>query len=271
MPGGIPILAIMGDSHAALFGHGVRRPGIVKATYGTGSSLMTLTPLRINSSNGLSGTIAWSTGDGVTYAIEGNITVSAQAAAFMAELLGVDGVSALTALAQSEADSNGVTFVPALAGLGAPHWNDWAKGAIEGMTLGTRPAHLARATFEAIALQIADVFWAMERDIGASLDALYADGGASANAFLMQLQADVLDRPVRRGNVAEVGALGVARMAFDAAKISAPSNAVVNPWQTFRAAGNADWRKALLLIWHAATARATQQHRKNGNFAVQMQ
>ncbi len=263
LPEGVPILAMMGDSHAALFGHGVRQPGIVKATYGTGSSLMTLTPKRINSTNGLSGTIAWSTGAGVAYAVEGNITVSAQAAAFMAELLGLKDASALSALAESVADSDGTTFVPALAGLGAPHWHDWAKGAIEGMTLGTRPAHLARATFEAIALQIADVFWAMERDVGSPLDALNADGGASANAFLMQLQADVLDRPVRRSNIAEVGALGVARMAFEAANSRVTSDAVPIPQETFLPKSNPTWREALLASWHAAIVRATQQSMPN--------
>lgn len=214
LPGGIPILSMMGDSHAALYGHGLREPGIVKATYGTGSSLMTLTPSRVLSSNGLSGTIAWSDRNGTAYALEGNITVSAQAAAFMASLLGVEDASELSDLAQTVADSAGVAFVPALAGLGAPHWVDDATGTIVGMTHGTTRAHLARAAFEAIALQIADVFAAMELDTGNRLTGLRADGGASSNAFLMQLQADLMDRPVHTADVEEIGAIGAAAMAF---------------------------------------------------------
>ncbi|TNM63820.1 FGGY-family carbohydrate kinase [Aliirhizobium smilacinae] len=211
---GVPILAMMGDSHAALYGHRVRAPGLVKATYGTGSSLMTLTPGRVLSKNGLSSTIAWSDGRGVAYALEGNITVSAQAASFAAEMLGLPDAQALSALAQTVPDAAGVTFVPALAGLGAPHWNDNVSGTISGMTLATTRAHIARATLDAIVLQVSDVFVAMEKDLGARLDGLLADGGASSNDFLMQLQADVLDRPVTRSGQAEVGAIGVAMMAL---------------------------------------------------------
>ncbi|WP_313199777.1 FGGY family carbohydrate kinase [Rhizobium sp.] len=209
---GVPILAMMGDSHAALYGHRVREPGLVKATYGTGSSLMTLTPGRVLSKNGLSSTIAWSDRNGVAYALEGNITVSAQAAAFAAEMLGLPDAKALSALAQTVPDAAGVVFVPALAGLGAPHWNDNVSGTISGMTLATTRAHIARATLDAIVLQISDVFTAMEKDLGAGLNGLLADGGASSNDFLMQLQADVLDRPVTRSGQAEVGAIGVAMM-----------------------------------------------------------
>ena len=213
---GIPIRAIMGDSHAALYGHGIRVPGSVKATYGTGSSLMTLTPGRAVSTHGISGTIAWTDRNGTAYALEGNITVSAQAAAFAAQLLGLADAAALTTLAQTVPDAGGVTFVPALAGLGAPHWHDGARGTIGGMTHATSPAHLARATLEAIAQQIADVFEAMQADIGQPLGALSADGGASGNGFLMQLQADLIDRPVLSARVEEIGALGVASMALAA-------------------------------------------------------
>lgn len=216
LPAGIPIQAMMGDSHAALYGHGIRAPGPVKATYGTGSSLMTLTPLRVASAHGLSGTIAWTDRSGTAYALEGNITVSAQAAAFMAQLLGLADAAALSALAQTVPDSGGVVFVPALAGLGAPHWNDAARGTVTGMTHGTKPAHLARATFEAIAHQIADVYAAMAQDIGTPLAGLEADGGASGNGFLMQIQADLLGQPVRVSGVEEIGAFGVAAMAMAA-------------------------------------------------------
>jgi glycerol kinase len=175
---------------------------------------MTLTPARATSRHGLSGTIAWTDRSGTAYALEGNITVSAQAAAFMAGLLGLASPSALSDLAQTVPDSGGVAFVPALAGLGAPYWDDRATGTITGMTHATTPAHLARATFEAIACQIADVLAAMEADIGMPLTALLADGGASANGFLMQMQADILQRPVLQSPVEEVGALGAAAMAM---------------------------------------------------------
>lgn len=214
LPAGIPIHAMLGDSHAALFGHGIRSPGTVKATYGTGSSLMALTPARTSSSHGLSGTIAWTDRNGTAYAIEGNITVSAQAAAFMAQLLGLPDAAALTDLAQSVPDAGGVAFVPALAGLGAPHWNDAARGTITGMTHATRPAHLARAALDAIAHQVVDVFEAMEADIGHRLEAIHADGGASGNSFLMQIQADLVARPLHASTVEEIGAFGTAAMAI---------------------------------------------------------
>ena len=256
LPGGLPILAMMGDSHAALYGHGVREPGQVKATYGTGSSLMTLTPRRITSVHGLSGTIAWSTRAGVVHAIEGNITVSAQAAAFMATMLGLPDVGALSDLAQTVPDSGGVTFVPALAGLGAPHWDDLARGSIDGLTLSSTPAHVARATFEAVALQICDVFTAMEADVGTPLKRLLADGGASRNGFLMQLQADLLGREVVRSDLAEVGAIGVAAMAFSA--IGIPCDAVIGGaiLTTFAPSISEAARSSALLCWRSAIARA---------------
>jgi len=150
LPAGTPIHAIMGDSHAAMFGHGIRSVGAAKASIGTGSSIMALAPGLAQSRNGLSGTIAWSRQTGVQFAIKGNITVSGQAAAFTAHLLGQGNEQALTAL--TVADSGGVVFVPALAGLGASHWKDRARGLVTGMALGTTPAHLTRATFETIAI-----------------------------------------------------------------------------------------------------------------------
>ncbi len=250
LPAGVPILAMMGDSHAALYGHGIRGPGTVKATYGTGASLLTLTPGRVVSSNGMSGTIAWSDHTGTPYALEGNITVSAQAAAFMAQLFWMS-VQALSDLAQTVQDSAGVAFVPALAGLGAQHWDDHATGMLTGMTHGTLPAHLARATFEAIAAQIADVLAAMERDMGQSLTMLRADGGASANPFLMQLQADVLRRRVLQSPVEEVGALGAAAMAFaHLGHIMPPEQSTPTRFDP----GPAD--PALAQVWAQAVARA---------------
>jgi glycerol kinase len=213
LPEGAPIRAMMGDSHAALYAHGVRAPGAVKATYGTGSSLMTLIERVVASRNGLSTTIAWGAAGAVRYALEGNISVSGQAIAFATALLGLENETALTRLAQTVAGSDGVYFVPALAGLGAPHWRDDARGLITGMSLSTQPAHVARAALEAVGLQISDVFAAMEADRGAALSALSADGGASRNDVLMQIQADILRRPVRRSRVAELSAIGVGVMA----------------------------------------------------------
>jgi glycerol kinase len=203
----------LGDSHAALYGHGIRGPGKVKATYGTGSSLMTLTDLPVRSRAGLSTTIAWQRGDAPTYALEGNISVSAQAAAWMADVLGLGGVDALTALASTVTDAGGIVFVPALVGLGAPYWHDRARAVLSGMSLATKPAHIARATLEAIALQVADVFDAMNADVGGSLSALSVDGAATRNDLLMQIQSDLLSVPVQRSRIADLSAVGVGALA----------------------------------------------------------
>ena len=256
LPKGTAIHAMMGDSHAALYGHGVRKPGLVKATYGTGSSLMTLTDTRKQSLNGLSSTIAWTKGRDTAYAIEGIITVSGQAAAFAATLLGLPDASALSALAQTVPDAQGVTFVPALVGLGAPHWNDQARGTIGGLTHATTPAHIARATFDAIACQIADVFTAMEADCGLPLTTLLADGGASSNGFLMQLQANLLNRPVTRSAVPEIGALGAAAMAFAGMGIATQTPAA-DP-VVFEPDMPEIPRQTILTNWQNAVARVLQ-------------
>lgn len=212
----VPIRAVLGDSHAALFGHGIREPGRAKVTCGTGSSAMTLTAHRVGSQRGISTTIAWSRGDQVSYALEGNISVSGHAAAFAAQLLGLPDEQALTELAACVDGSDGVYFVPALAGLGAPHWDDKARGLIGGMSLKTRREHVARAVLEGIAHQICDVVDSMQADLGQRLDGLSVDGGASKNDFLMRLLADFLGRPVIRPVMTEASALGAARMAGEA-------------------------------------------------------
>lgn len=251
LPAGVPIRAVMGDSHAALYGHGITGPGRIKATCGTGSSLMMVTDRRIRSRHGLSSTIAWNRGGQALHALEGNITVSGQTAAFATRLLGLKDQTALTELAQSVPNSDGVTFVPALAGLGAPHWCDTARGLISGMSLGTRPAHVARAALEAIALQIHDVFRAMEADLGAELPSLAVDGGATRNGFLMQLLADLIERPVLRGAVEEVGAIGAARLAAQAVGLtiappaSAPAPILPAMDKTVRAEIVAHWQEAV--------------------------
>jgi len=251
LPAGVPIHAILGDSHAALYGHGVESPGRVKATCGTGSSLMTVTGARVRSAHGLSSTIAWSRSSGVLHALEGNISVSGQAFAFVGQLLGLEDEAALTALAASVPDSGGVCVVPALAGLGAPHWNDAARGLVSGLSLGSTPAHLARAALEAVALQIHDVFMAMQADLGGVLSELNVDGGAARNDLLMQFLADLIDRPVRRPDTAEVSALGAARLAarglgFDLA-LGDGADRVFTPAMTSQVREHilAGWRDAL--------------------------
>jgi glycerol kinase len=217
LPQGVPVHAMMGDSHAALFGHGIRAPGAVKATYGTGSSLMTLTGRPLRSRSGLSTTVAWRRSGRVAYALEGNISVSAQAAAWMAELMGLPDVDALSTLAAASEGGGDVCFVPALAGLGAPHWKDRARAALTGMSLATSRADVARAALEAIALQIVDVFTAMEQDLDAPLAMLSVDGGPTRNNLLMQLQANLLGRPVKRLKVHELSAFGAGVLAGAAA------------------------------------------------------
>lgn len=262
LPSGVPVHAMIGDSHAALYGHGVRAPGTVKATYGTGTSLMTLTPERVLSRHGISSTIAWSQAGKVAYALEGNISVSGQAAAFMAQLLGLDDAAALSSLAASVPDSNGASFVPALVGLGAPHWRSDARGTITGLSLGTVPAHLARAALEAIAFQVTDVFVAMEQDTGVPMAELRADGGASRNDFLMQFQADILGRAVAAAAAPEVSALGAAAMAFAGLGIEMPP---VLPANQHRPVMTAEARAAHLRRWHGAVAQALTTYNNGGN------
>jgi glycerol kinase len=204
----IPICGILGDSHAALLGHGVLDKGKVKATYGTGSSLMTLCDRPESSEKGLSSTIAWKF-EQIQYAFEGNITVTGSGLTWALALTDSKDFEAAMKRA-TELDGNGnVYFVPALAGLGAPHWDEKARGAVVGLSFDSRKEHVVRAALEAIAFQVKDVFDAMQR-AGARLETLLADGGASKNDWLMQFQADVLDRPVLRSQTAELSGLGAA-------------------------------------------------------------
>jgi glycerol kinase len=209
---GVPIAAAIGDSHAALFGHAAFTPGQIKATYGTGSSLMTPISAPLRSGHGLSTTVAWSRDCGLQYALEGNITVTGSAVAWIAQIVGARSASDAAQLAASVDDTGGVYFVPALAGLGAPYWDADARGLVSGLSRGTTAAHLARAGVESIAYQIRDVFDAMCEDAGAP-SALLADGGASRNDALLQFQADILGVPVVRPVSADLSALGAAWLA----------------------------------------------------------
>ena len=214
LPAGVPVASLIGDSHAALFGHAAFSPGAVKATYGTGSSLMTLVDEPTVSLHGLSSTVAWAEPARVRYALEGNITNTGGAVQWLADLLGLaDGAQEASALAARVPDSGGVYLVPAFAGLGAPHWDAGARGVLCGVTRGTTAAHVARATLDSIAYQVADVFDALCLDSGVPLPALFADGGASRNDLLMQFQADILGRPVIRNDSTDLSAIGAAWLA----------------------------------------------------------
>jgi glycerol kinase len=211
---GIPVASLIGDSHAALFGHAAFAPGAVKGTYGTGSSLMTLTAEPAVSRCGLSSTIAWSLAGSVRHALEGNITSSGATVQWAGELLGLPNTTEdAAALASTVPDSGGVYLVPAFAGLGAPHWDADARGLLCGLTRGVTGAHIARAALESIAFQVGDVFEALRKDLGAELPTLLADGGASRNDELMQFQADILNRSVIRNQSADLSATGAAWLA----------------------------------------------------------
>ena len=213
IPAGIPIGALAGDSHAALFGHAIFTPGAVKATYGTGSSLMTLTHAP-SWSHGLATTVAWSRRGDIRFGLEGNIFATGGAVQWIGEFLGLPNAAADAAkLAATVSDTAGVYLVPAFAGLGAPYWNDASRGTLSGLSRGTSAAHAARAAVEAIAFQISDVFQAMEAAAHQPIPELLADGGATHNEFLMQFQADILDRTVVASGDADVSAIGAAWLA----------------------------------------------------------
>ena len=212
IPAHLPIGALIGDSHAALFGHAGFQPGAIKATYGTGSSLMTPTPTRVFSHSGLSSSIAWGY-QKATYALEGNIYVTGSAVQWLADLLGLGTPDQVEALAAQAPDTGGIYFVPALVGLGAPYWKESARGLITGLTRGSTSAQVARATLESIAYQIRDVFEIMQVEAGAPLQVLLADGGPTRNPALMQFQADILGVPVLCSLASDVSALGAAYLA----------------------------------------------------------
>ncbi|NRF41700.1 glycerol kinase GlpK [Pedobacter foliorum] len=211
----IPIAGIAGDQQAALFGQMCTEVGMVKNTYGTGCfMLMNIGDKPITSQNNLVTTIAWKINGKVQYALEGSIFIGGAVVQWLRDGLGLIKASAdVEKLALKVADTGGVYLVPAFAGLGAPHWNQDARGTITGITRGTNASHLARAAIESIAFQTMEVLNAMEADSGLKIKELRVDGGATANDILMQFQADVLDTTVIRPQVTEVTALGAAYLA----------------------------------------------------------
>ena len=201
----------LGDSHAALVVHGCAGANAIKATYGTGSSLMMLSNGLPAATAALARTVAWSTQGETLYALEGNIVMTGAAVQWLGEFLGLKHpIDDTTALAASVDDAAGLFFVPAMAGLGAPYWDAEARGSIYGLGRSHTAAHLARAALDAIAYQVADVFDAMEQATRSRLSELHADGGATRNGSLMQFQADILNRDVLRSTVEELSAIGAA-------------------------------------------------------------
>ena len=211
----VPIAGIAGDQQAALFGQMCTEPGMVKNTYGTGCFLLMNSGEKpILSKNNLITTVAWKIGDKVNYALEGSIFVGGSVVQWLRDGLGViNSSSEVEELASRVPDTNGVYFVPALTGLGAPWWDQYARGTIVGISRGTTTAHIARAALEGIAYQTMDITAAMSRDAGIPLKELKVDGGASRNNLLMQFQADILGIKVIRPQVVETTAMGAAYLA----------------------------------------------------------
>ncbi len=257
----IPIAGIAGDQQAALFGQVCTRPGMVKNTYGTGCFMLMNTGTEpVASRNNLLTTVAWKIGGQLHYALEGSIFIAGAVVQWLRDGLGLIGSSAeVEALARQVEDNGGVYLVPAFVGLGAPHWDAYARGAVVGLTRGSTKAHLARAALESIAYQTADVIHAMEADAGIRLAELRVDGGATANDLLMQFQADLLGVPVVRPTVPETTALGAAYLAGLATGFWKDLDEIAEQWQidrTFAPAMDRPQAEALLRRWSKALDRA---------------
>ena len=257
----VPIAGVAGDQQAALFGQACLAPGMVKNTYGTGCFLLMNTGERpILSRHELLTTPAWRIGGRTSYALEGSVFVAGAVVQWLRDGLGLIRSSAeIEALAASVPDAGGVVLVPAFTGLGAPHWDAYARGALLGITRGTTAAHLARAALEGIAYQVADVLAAMEADSGVPITELRVDGGATANNLLMQLQADLAGVPVVRPRVQETTALGAAYLAGLAVGVWKDTDEIAARWQierTFEPALGADEAAAMRARWNRAVERA---------------
>ncbi len=232
----VPISGIAGDQQAALFGQMCTEPGMVKNTYGTGCFLLMNSGEKpILSQNNLITTVAWKIGDKVNYALEGSIFVGGSVVQWLRDGLHViNSSSEVEALASQVLDTNGVYFVPALTGLGAPWWDQYARGTITGISRGTTTAHIARAALEGIAYQTMDITAAMSRDAGVPLRELKVDGGASRNNLLMQFQADILGTKVIRPQVVETTAMGAAYLAGLAVGYWSSIDEIRKQWQVDR-------------------------------------
>ncbi|MCU0511709.1 MAG: glycerol kinase GlpK [Anaerolineae bacterium] len=263
----VPIAGIAGDQQAATFGQACFTPGLVKNTYGTGCFMLMNTGAEaIASRNNLLTTIGWKLGEQPTqYCLEGSVFIAGAAVQWLRDALQIIQSAAETeAIARSIASTDGVYVVPAFVGLGAPYWDQYARGTIIGLTRGSGRAQIVRATLESIAYQTRDVLAAMQADSGLALPALRVDGGAVVNDFLMQFQADILGVPVQRPAVTETTALGAAYLAGLAVGYWASPDEIERQWtveKTFEPQMSTDTREALYAGWQRAVARARHQAR----------
>jgi glycerol kinase len=258
---GIPIGGIAGDQQSALFGQACYELGKTKNTYGTGCfMLMNTGSEAVVSKNKLLTTVAWRIGDQTEYALEGSVFIGGAVVGWLRDGLGlIKASSDVEALANSVPDTDGVVIVPAFTGLGAPHWDPYARGAVLGITRGTTSAHFARAALESIAFQVADLIEAMHGDCGATLPELRVDGGATANNLLLQFQADILQIPVLRPQITETTALGAAYLAGLAAGVWNDRNAIAQQWQIereFHPSISADEAASRRALWQKAVKRS---------------
>lgn len=261
----VPIAGIAGDQQAALFGQMCTEPGMVKNTYGTGCFLLMNSGEKpILSKNNLITTVAWKIGDKVNYALEGSIFVGGSVVQWLRDGLGViNSSSEVEELASRVSDTNGVYFVPALTGLGAPWWDQYARGTIVGISRGTNTAHIARAALEGIAFQTMDITNAMSLDAGIPLKALKVDGGASRNNLLMQFQADILGIQVIRPQVVETTALGAAYLAGLAVGYWSSIDDIRKQWQVdrvFEPSWEEDKIQTAKAGWHDAVKRTLSEY-----------
>jgi glycerol kinase len=258
---GVPIAGIAGDQQAALFGQMCTSPGMAKCTYGTGAFMLLNTGTKpMISKNRLLTTVAWKVGGTVEYALEGSMLMAGAVVQWLRDELQIIRTSAeIEKLAASVESSNGVVLVPAFAGLGAPYWDQYARGAMVGMTRGTSRAHIARAALEGIALQATDVLEAMQADSGLPLAQLRVDGGAAANNMLMQIQSDVLGIEVVRPKNAEATVMGAAYLAGLAVGYWPDKETIARQWQVdrvFKPAMEKGARDKVRATWKKALSRA---------------
>jgi glycerol kinase len=260
---GIPITGVAGDQQAALFGQACFEPGMVKTTLGTGAFvMMNVGKLPKVSKHGLISTVAWGIGDEVEYALEGSIFIAGAVVQWLRDELGLISDAAETEkLAAKAKDTGGVYFVPAFVGLGAPHWDMYARGTIVGLTQGTQKRHLVRAALESIAYQVNDVTRAMTADSGLHPSEIRVDGGAAANNFLTQFHADMLGVKVSRPRSVETTALGAAYLAGLAAGFWKDRIEIASLWKedkTFSPSADRETQQALYDGWRKALKRAQQ-------------
>ncbi|HEY2039625.1 MAG TPA: glycerol kinase GlpK, partial [Edaphobacter sp.] len=260
---GVPIAGIAGDQQAALFGQMCTSPGMAKCTYGTGAfMLLNIGREPIASKHKLLTTVAWKIGNTVEYAFEGSMLMAGAVVQWLRDDLQMIRTSAeVESLAASVPDSNGVVLVPAFAGLGAPHWDQQARGTLVGLTRGASRAHIARAALEGIALQATDVLEAMQADSGLPLSQLRVDGGAAANNMLMQIQADALGIEVVRPKNAEATVLGAAYLAGLAVGYWSDKDSIAGQWQIdriFEPGIEPEQRRRVRATWSRALERAKQ-------------